>query len=297
MWYVAQMKRCAWPTSNTHDTLTPRLDPQLFRRELSRLCREMRFAPSDGKEPVDADMHHADHGARSILQVPSLASTPGGSVHSGRSIMDEEKKEDGMTYSNLGPQGWPNRQVFGGTLPVGYRPENTASGEAWKYFSESPKWIGTPANTQQRAMPPYSPIRVRSGRGAARLPLSRTAMLDSSPPTAPRSTFPVSNRGKGNANRARRISIPTTTAIDSPKAEETTAATGVAKPSPSQGPRPILKRKLPMMTRKPSTGEESVESTVKVPKLATKKSEDSESTSTASDDDSDTSSDNTPESK
>lgn len=201
---------------------------------------QMRFSPS---EPALTDSPSSSHGARYILQVPSLAS---GDHHSIRSPHEEEKKDDGL-LSKYPPQvtpGWPNRPIVG-LGGAGYRQENMAA-EAWKYYTESPKWVGAPVSVQQRVMPPYSPIRVRSGRGAARLPLNRALMQqkDSSPGSA-RSSFPVSNRGKGLRGAAHRNVAP------KPEPSESTSE---AHLSPNK-PRPILKRRLPMVSRKPSTEE------------------------------------------
>lgn len=57
----------------------------------------------------------------------------------------------------------------------------------------------------------YGPPQVRSGRGSLRLATSNRTNSSSSPSTTPsvRSSFPVSNRGKGRKTPACRSSIPT----------------------------------------------------------------------------------------
>jgi len=249
----------------------------------------MRFTPSE-KDGADstATPKLSGEGARSILQVPSLASTGGCSEPSGRSPADEEKKDDFSTspgsHKSFGhtTAGWANA---GGPM-MAYRPDTASMGEAWNYFSESPPWLGASAaaNMHQQPRIPYSPIRVRSGRGACRLPLNRNAIgavgsttssRDGSPKSN-RPSFPVSNRGKGKpgvrtnsiAQATEGITLARSASNGSTGDHSTAASTAsvgssavaAAPDTPSRTapdkqapPRPILKRKLPMMTRKPST--------------------------------------------
>lgn len=220
---------------------------QLFRRELPRLCHEMRFSPS-AKDIAEIP----SLGARAILQVPSLASTAAASDHTGRRGMEEEKKEDSPNTGRQGSSPWANSQMVGGPISMIYHPEIMASSSAASSYTDSPNWAG------HRYLPSYSPIRVRSGRGAGRLPMSRgrvTGQPESQSGAPPRSSFPVSNRGRGRSV-VRRPSVPGMTMESKPVV--TTPPDSSSHVSPSTPPkritpRPILKRKLPMMTRKSSS--------------------------------------------
>lgn len=210
----------------------------------------MRFAPAlEKSSPYGHDGHH-----RVILQVPSLTSAGGGSISSGRMI-EEKKEEYPSSVMHAGEaQGWPQR-IIGGHVTVGYRPEGAAAqNEAWKHFSEAAQWVGSSSSSPgQRSVPQYSPIRVRSGRGAGRLPVNRQMHVEASPVPVTRPSFPVSNRGKGT--RGRRISIPGNESLKTePSAEvqmTTTISTrpadgAVPEASSPEQPRAILKRKLPL---------------------------------------------------
>jgi hypothetical protein len=143
---------------------------QLFRRGVPQLGKEMKFDPpvSPMNSPNNIGTSDMDT-SRAILQVPSLASTSG-TVDS----KAEEKKQDDDDEDD--------------TL-FNYRPE-------LKCYTE---W-------NLRGIP-YSPVRIRSGRGAARSVRSSTPPSSTATPaeTAPsRPHFFVSNRGRGKAGMLRR---------------------------------------------------------------------------------------------
>jgi hypothetical protein len=250
-------------------------------------------------------------GVRYILQVPSLASSTGGGPSSlelsrnggGDDLKDPNSRRPGSSYPNQVTPGWPNRpHVSLGYQPHSYgdphpnaaaanhnHPAPGSGGGQWKYYPEAAsQWVGSASSnhaietsspnslTSQRSVPPYSPIRVRSGRGACRLPLSRSRTVpDVDPAAASRSSFPVSNRGKGGKAAIRRVSHPCpseaylsgsgmgpdgfavgdgadSAAVLSPSsvAEDGTDPIEDSKPRMS-----ILKRKLPLMRKStPSPG-------------------------------------------
>jgi hypothetical protein len=268
----------------------------------------MRFAPSSN---VTTPTHEPDKdhrsssgdvggGVRYILQVPSLASSTGGppSSEQGRNAGDEDKKDRraGSSYPNQVTPGWPTRpHVSLGYHPHSYgdphpavgghnHPAPGSGGGQWKFYPEQPsQWVGSGSSnhatdtsspnsvTSHRSVPPYSPIRVRSGRGACRLPLSRPRTVPDADPAVPRSSFPVSNRGKGGKAAIRRVSHPCPSEASSLSGGilgdgfADGGATNGAVLSPSSmtddGTDPveskprmsILKRKLPLMRKSTSS--------------------------------------------
>jgi hypothetical protein len=208
----------------------------------------MRFSPQDSS----SEQNNKDNG-RSILQVPSLASNGG--------LDQEEKKLDSPSNSPAyhwggSPQMPPHHlqqhhhqyhgqlMMNGVTAVGGHRPD------AWNFHpaDRSPPWI------QHHHHPaiPYSPIRVRSGRGAGRM----TADLPPSEASS-RPSFSVSNRGKPRRGTSL-ASCGSRGRTSSPEVKPTAVrTTDVVKSPPTS--RQVLKRKLPMTTRKEPV--ESVERT------------------------------------
>ena len=135
----------------------------------------------------------------------------------------------GHRGGSAGVWGTPPSSVRSNTGPpiyVNYRPEDMVTTEGWaahapySYPSKQPQpqppsssnaWMHAQGlhgstnvhTTTHQAMPPYSPIRIRSGRGARRLSnasaVRHTSSFESASTAAsavpPPRTFPVSNRG------------------------------------------------------------------------------------------------------
>jgi len=239
---------------------------QLFRRGLPNLAREIQYCPLDDEDSKSAKTDVADgEGARRILQVPSLTSTAGTAETHHTTREDSEsspahlRKTMTMPVGHSPIQTWPGMQYAG----IPYRSDEM---EAWQYH------YSVPPPAQYR--PPYSPVRIRSGRGAARLAASRKTL---SPPTTTLHRFPVSNRGSKAGSRrcvrsptkgevtstkvATTCEVDTTTVETSSKGDTTTANVEVApskaestgdkktEESPSLEKKPlrsVLKRKLPL---------------------------------------------------
>lgn len=191
--------------------------------------------------------------SRSILRVPSLASTAGShetrpsarSEHEDCALaLFEAKHQARSNNSNVRDfTGTPMRRqsilVANGSSPwatppvrmhsghgppvfVNYRPEEmNLKAESWPFHptNQAPvQWMGGghPTTPPQRlgvrtqGMPPYSPIRIRSGRGARRLSMgnNNAPHVTSGPSTdpSPSKSFPVSNRGMGRRNVAAALS-------------------------------------------------------------------------------------------
>jgi len=201
----------------------------------------------------------------------------------------------------------PVRANVGPPIYVNYRPEDIA--EAWAHqYSNYPGKQGPPppgpwmhahaptppngvggnsaALRTPQGMPPYSPIRIRSGRGARRMSNSTAIRhTSSSESIATASTvaasstrsFPVSNRGKGRRNIAATLSSNCKSSSSSPegseglnmlakmgeqhqqqqqlKPQETTTTNEESER------RNILKRKLPLSSSTPSTAKVDTAST------------------------------------
>jgi len=178
------------------------------------------------------------------------------------------------------------RSAVGPPIYVNYRPEEmnmAANTEVWQYYpgKAAPpppgSWMHGHAaaqhpgaqqggNVRAQGMPPYSPIRIRSTRGAPRrLSLSSNAAASirhtpsgdssSTVPSASTRSFPVSNRGKGRRHVAASLSSKsvasdvgsseTLTMLQNKKPDTTTteAGGGSAEGDRSRSP---LKRKLPL---------------------------------------------------
>lgn len=193
----------------------------------------MRFCPpSEKPEKKLGDCEVA----RSILRVPSL------SCHGLDRGTGEEKKEDEhSSHHHMVAPSWRSSNIS-------YRPSHPMMHRhnMWNAYSPGqPQWVRmeSPHGHSQdsnRAVPPYSPIRVRSSRGAARIAYASTKRPDhhlSSPDMmANRVGFPVSNRGR-NGPAARRLSV--------------SSQASSVEPSTIEPPkhRPLLKRKLPITSR------------------------------------------------
>jgi hypothetical protein len=185
---------------------------------------------------------------RSMLQVPSLASMSRSDAESESLKRNPPKKRaryDAQSSVDIpkssvnrqtspGPLNWPARPAQDSSMLRGYRPEDTYSESAgWgPYYSNNigmrqmagqyqgsnydPRFhlrqVGAePVMRHPQHPASYGP-QVRSCRGSLRLPTSNRANSTSSPVTAPaiRSSFPVSNRGKGPRRpSACRSAIPT----------------------------------------------------------------------------------------
>jgi hypothetical protein len=172
------------------------------------------------------------------------------------------------------------RTARGPPVFVNYRPEEmNLTSEGWQFGSSSQapaQWMGghptTPPHqdgARSQSMPPYSPIRIRSGRGARRISLNTSASLRSGPTSndAPTRGYPVSNRGIGRRNVAATMLIKSSVSNDEvmmlAKAESKEATdmevASAEKHADAKLPRSVLKRKLPLMsaasTEQSSTGE------------------------------------------
>jgi hypothetical protein len=106
-----------------------------------------------------------------------------------------------------------------------------------------------------QGMPPYSPIRIRSGRGARRLSLNSNASVHTGPSNeTPTRSFPVSNRGKGRRHVAAALSSKTNAGNDEVamlskfENQEAPASDAAAEQQQVEAklPRSVLKRKLPL---------------------------------------------------
>jgi hypothetical protein len=202
-------------------------------------------------------MTNSNDDRRSILQVPSLTSN-GIDRNAG-----EEKKEDDHGSCAMVPPAWRSANMpYRPGMPMMMQRQNV-----WNVYSpEPPQWINSP-NYQDanRAVPPYSPISVRSSRGAAQVAYSRPMIhprqhlhqqihhLQQSPmpmshePSIGLVGFPVSNRGRGGPGSAGRRIITTPL---KPMADRIPSSIVPASVTVTQTKhRPILKRKLPISKR------------------------------------------------
>jgi hypothetical protein len=157
---------------------------------------------------------------RSMLEVPSL-STP-----------RPQPDSTGSSQPNKRP-----RYAIGGWSS---RPQDGSDASGWGRFYSEAQQVGMrhvsrqytdaaydPRYQMGHTGQPYSPSPqvTRSGRGTRRMGLSRPASAQAAPSTAaPRASFPVSNRGKGNRmNMVCRSSIPTATTPSSDRNSPVTA--------------------------------------------------------------------------
>eukprot|EP00980_Cylindrotheca_fusiformis_P000209 scaffold42_cov133-Cylindrotheca_fusiformis.AAC.6 len=188
---------------------------QLFIRGAQKLCRKMKPTriPSVVEQYNDPNTVSPHHNNRSILEVPSL-STPRPGHGTAAPSQSNKRARYAIGEWSTRPQdglethGWGN--FYTEAQQVGMR---HAVGQ-YTNTAYDPRY--------QMGCQPYSPPQVtRSGRG--RLGISRTSSGQASPsPSAPLSSFPVSNRGKGNRkNMVCKSTIPTSSSTDrsSPVAE------------------------------------------------------------------------------
>lgn len=140
---------------------------------------------------------------RSMLQVPTLAMDPNAPNKRPRYEESSHHHGSAMRHPSPVPSAWP-------TGGFHYRTADpySAEGQSWGHYYPDPSarmYPGTmyhdpryDAPVRRPAEPSYAPPpQVRSGRGAMRLPAVSRAAVDSAPPAVARSSFPVSNRGKG----------------------------------------------------------------------------------------------------
>lgn len=201
----------------------------------------------------------------------------------------------------FGSHGWTSSPsgmhgVNAGPPPVfvNYRPEEMhLAREAWQFYGTSKtsphhhpahhpgQWMPSEHGAlRTQGMPPYSPIRIRSARGARRLTLHGTPSRESPPLTAAAAAATrgfVSNRGKGRRVVASTLSSQTrsnaanedvemlasqqqqqqpeeSNTKEEAKDEETPAPSPPPKAEKQERPRPTsLKRKLPFAATKSSS--------------------------------------------
>lgn len=226
---------------------------------------------------------------RRILQVPSLASNAGVNAPIAKPSNAEDdsarpRARDGAPYFPGHPFHPHWGPMAGGPVFVNYRPDEASMSDIWPFYPK--QWVGSlPPQDSARGQsqgPPYSPIRIRSGRGAGRLGANRnpTSSQESSPtqgsgapavPAPARSSFPVSNRGRGRrlqhvrrhpadgATQQDDATVSNPEAADKPETivgddagkEDCSVETSKAKEKPKDAAhRAVLKRKLPL-ARKP----------------------------------------------
>jgi hypothetical protein len=158
---------------------------QMFLREKPELCRDMQLVPETRTETTAVT--HDDHSRRSILRVPSLATTTASSFSTSRRAsdasghtFDSAPKHQEPASPRQQPPAWADQPVF-----VNYRPEEMIMSQQGSWPDQGGMQAGMQGSWQQQGgmmirsslgMPPYSPIRIRSGRG--------------------RPSFGVSNRGR-----------------------------------------------------------------------------------------------------
>jgi hypothetical protein len=182
---------------------------------------------------------------------------------------------------NLTPDGWQLSSNNNQTPP--------ASWMNGQHLTTPPQPIGS---GRANGMPPYSPIRIRSARGARRLSINGNAIHHHSPPNGilpppqhqPNETlssrgFPVSNRGMGRRNVAATLSAKShqmkstelamlsknSTSAEPPQESVAmdvvvaAAAVAPAKSEDAKQPRAVVKRKLPLMSTATSESSSSGE--------------------------------------
>ncbi|CAB9518503.1 transcription factor [Seminavis robusta] len=206
---------------------------KFFRKDSAQLCRQMMSAhkqvelesPRVAKKTPStiSDKLREASQPHSILQVPSLASRSESEacskeVEKAALKWREEQLKRGAIHSPTvsypamagRPMRHPETPIF-----VNYRMADIAyaAPEGWQYFPESPlgmRHLGSGVAgyeqrmlQQQRFEFPRSAAlhgtpRVQSGRGALRLPIPSKAGIGNAAGSIRRSSFPVSNRGKGS---------------------------------------------------------------------------------------------------
>jgi hypothetical protein len=317
-------RKCQWDRVNFLIISRLPTRAQLFRRGHPQLCYDMRFAPQ-GESKFSSN---SSVDSRSLLRVPSLNSNSGSADKRHTDERDDdapsEADRNGHSQSSVvtgfkGPSSrrhsfavhngmWaasPSGMLRSTRQPpvfVNYRPEemnltpdgwqlssnnNQTPPASWmngQHLTTPPQQIGGRAN----GMPPYSPIRIRSARGARRLSINGNAIHRHSSPigilpsqqppneTLPSRGFPVSNRGMGRRNVAATLSAkshqmkstelamlskastaepPESIAMDVAVAASTVATKG----EDVKQSRAVVKRKLPLMSTASSESSSSGE--------------------------------------
>ncbi len=215
---------------------------QLFIRGAQKLSNKMRFnAMSSEQGPKTVSpIRSAKGDNRLLLQVPTLASMDA-NTPSRRFRHEDQSSADsqgGTGRPSTGPLNW-----------TGYRAEDPyLDAKAWGHYygDHSRMYSGAIYNhhSYHRAMPSdsvgpqaplYSPPQVRSGRGAMRTTGAIRITTSSSPLTTPslaaRSSFPVSNRGKGRKNTGSRPAIPPADSFVPKDSHDTNSAQALAQAS------------------------------------------------------------------
>jgi hypothetical protein len=209
---------------------------QLFIRGAQKLCSKMRFTTvpsSKGPKTVSPGRVRKGDAERSILQVPSLAESDSSKCDSPHKRARYEDQASAMsstsTVRSPGPLNWAIPRPQDSSMLIAYRSEDpySESAAAWgHYYSDAarmrqmagqyggppydPRFRHIGADPMMSPVSQYSPPQVRSGRGAIRISASNRSSVSSSPATTPtvRTSFSVSNRGKGRKATACRTSIP-----------------------------------------------------------------------------------------
>jgi hypothetical protein len=266
------------------------------------MCEEIKFEPTERTASSSVAMD-----TRSILRVPSLNSSASASASTARPTNLPEERSSVSSIGILDYTGSPLRQHTTAKYPankflaghqlgppayVNYRPEEmNLTQDGWQLSSKyngQGVWPGINGMMPSRkvieighqTMSPYSPIRIRSSRGAPRRhsmsssvnnsPSAVSSPLDDSSTTTSSSRgFPISNRGMGR----RKIVVSTSTtgtvkghSLDNTNDEvvmlKNLTATNLPTSDESQDksievkfPRSSLKRKLPLMVPVPTKDE------------------------------------------
>jgi hypothetical protein len=210
----------------------------------------MHFAPASEKDDDTIDSPVATKnsgGARSILQVPSLGSVGGTESHGGRQPEGRSQQPDVSPLEYRSVPGFVGRPNPMNWMQDGRQQQQHHHQQQHQYHHQQQQHYHHQQQQHQQQqeaafrmanrgagmrqypnthgnmpVPPrtYSPVGIRSGRGAARLPAPRRPEATPSAPavasaTAPapaptsRPSYPVSNRGKGSRhNASRRVSSP-----------------------------------------------------------------------------------------
>jgi hypothetical protein len=254
---------------------------QLFRRGHPLLCTEMKFAPiGESNKPSFTD-------SRSLLRVPSLASSNGSAVVRSKIATDQI---DGSSVSKTDKQDVLVRSLSSArnvvdytgsplcqhsACYVNYSPEElnlTANG--WKLSSGSNthgSWTGlysagatqTTVYEREQNAPPYSPLRIRSTRGSRRSNSSLRPNPSHESTMSRSRGFPISNRGKGlrtfvaNSVANRNYDSYSEGEI-AMLSDVNTALASTPDQSPSKNTdvhlRSVFKRKLPMAATSEASG-------------------------------------------
>lgn len=254
------------------------------------MCEEMKFEPIDGSISSSLAID-----TRSILRVPSLNSSTSASTTRPNNLSDHSVGIVDYTGSPLHQPtttAHPANKYLAGhharpPAYVNYRPEEmNLTPEGWQFSSKlntHGNWLDTNGMTHSRkvidigkqTMSPYSPIRIRSSRGAGRRhslsnsvnnsPGAIPGQLDDSSTATPAVRgFPVSNRGMGRRTVVATSSLGTKRLSTVSTNDEVVIltnlkSTGISIKVDSQEknieaklPRSVLKRKLPLMATVPT---------------------------------------------